>query len=314
MNKKIICQCLLAAGIMSGASLAYADDSSGRGYYVGAFAGMGRTDNQDIHQTGTAYKYGSLYNAGFSDFDVHVDVSGNAQRDTAGLGGIHGGYEWGATSWGIKPAIEIEAYYLHADQKSNLANANDEIFTYAGTTNLVDNEDHSSTLTGPDKTFGTNVAEHYSAGNHRFANSMKLNGAVFMANGVFTYETHSMIKPYVGLGVGFAYLNMSSAQSLQTSPASGSYEMAGPVPVNHFNSNQEDSTFVFAAQTKLGLRAELTEKISAFGEYRLLHLDSADYTFGSTNYPGLHSPTSVWNVSNGSMNIQNIVVGIDYAF
>jgi len=310
MGKKIICQLLLAAGIISGASLAHADDNDGRGYYVGAFAGIGRTDNQDIRQTGTAYKYGSLYNAGYSDFDVHVDVNGNAQRDTAGLGGIHGGYEWAATSWGIKPAIEIEAYYLHSDQKSDLANANGEIFTVAGTNTVI----VPGTTSGFNNSFQTAVVDHYAADEHRFANSMKLNGAVFMANGVFTYETHSMIKPYVGVGVGFAYLNMSSAQSLQTSPASGSYEMAGPVPVNHFNSNQEDSTFVFAAQTKLGLRAALSEKISAFGEYRLLHLDSADYTFGSTNYPGLHSPTSVWNVSNGSMNIQNIVVGIDYAF
>jgi opacity protein-like surface antigen len=160
---------------------------------------------------------------------------------------------------------------------------------------------------------------HYAAGDHRFADKWKTNMAVFMANGVFTYETYSTLKPYVGAGIGFAYINQTGATSLQTSPAtSGSpYELVsgGTDPVNHFNSRTHASDYALAAQAKLGLRAEFDKHWSAFAEYRYLYVDSAEYTFGSTSYmPTGHSPTSNWTVKSDFMDFHTGLVGVDYSF
>lgn len=317
MNRKILVTALMAVGF---SSLAMADNT-GRGFYAGVFGGAGRSDNQDVEQTGTAYKHG-MYNAGFDDFDVHVDVKGKVQRDTAGLAGAHLGYEWAATSFGVKPAIELEGFYLGADQKSNLSNPNNETFTYADNGNAVDGADTSSTLPGH-PSFDTAVAEHYAAGHHNFENKWKMNLMAFMANGVFTYETQSIYKPYVGGGLGFVVIDNTGAHSYQTEPAAGSGPYQGQYEVstldntqiiNHFNSKTRATDYAFAAQAKVGLRAEIDKHWSGFAEYRYLWVDSTDFTFGNTNYVGGHSPTSAWTVKNDSMGFHNGLVGLEYAF
>ena len=333
MNKKIISQCLLAAGILSAVSFAHADE--GRGFYVGGFAGAGRSGNQDVEQTGTAHKFGDTgYSYGGSkyDFNLAVDVKGNAKRDTSGLGGVHVGYEWATTSWGVKPALELEAYYVGADQNSNLANPNDEVVTLKSTApSAYDNStdtNYTTHTTAYDYTGGPNQTKfqdaiqnyangHYGAGEHRFQDHMKMNAGIFMANMVFTYDTGSMFKPYVGGGLGFAVINMNSASSFQTSPsANPNFEMSGGVngtPVNHFNSNTSAYDVGFASQVKLGLRADLDKNWSAFVEYRYLHINSTEYTFGSTVYPD-HSATDNWNYKSGSMDFNNALAGVEYAF
>ena len=292
MNKKIIASLLMTIGV-STVNLAHADE--GRGIYLGAFGGAGRTDNQDVEQTGTAHKTG---------FDLLVDVKGKVERDTSGLIGAHVGYEWASTSSNIKPAIELELMYTEADQKSNLVNPNDERMA-------------NITLTGSALTDAQVAVADYSAGNHRFFNQMNMKMALFMANGVFTYDTDSMFKPYIGAGLGLAVVRMTGATSYQTNPHGDPYEVTSDPSheiVNHFNSKTTANDFAFAGQIKLGVRAEINKHVSAFAEYRYLYVDSTDFTFGSTVYPGGHSPTDNWNVKNDSMGLHNGLVGIEYAF
>ena len=306
MNKKLNIALLVGLAAMSTINVAQADE--GRGFYVGAFGGAGRTDNQDVQQTGTAHKYGAFSNIGTAlspiypgDFDLHVDVKGNAKRSTSGLAGIKAGYEWASTSSNIKPAFELEAMYLGANQNSNLVNPNTEVVTTLAT------GDNLTAITDA-------VAEGYSAGNHRFENHMNMNMGLFMANGVFTYETGSMFKPYVGAGVGLAIVHMSGATSYQTSPHGDPYEMSqGTTPVNHFNSKTNSNDYAIAGQVKLGLRAEINKNLSAFVEYRYLHINSTEFTYGSTVYSD-HAPTDNWIYKNGAMDFNNGLVGIEYAF
>lgn len=334
---------LTILGVLTSTTVAFADE--GRGFYIGGFAGAGRSDNQNVEQTGTAHKYGDNGGYGYGghnyDFDLAVDVKGAAKRDTAGLGGVQLGYEWGTTSFGIKPAIELEAYYVGADQKSNLSNPNDEVVTLRSTapdsyTNLSDthyggvdqpaNTPDYNYLVGANSSVKTASFQgaiqeyanhHYGAGDHRFENKMKMDAGVFMANAVLTYETDFILKPYIGAGIGFAVSHMNDASSRQTSPAGATgYEMSGGdggVPVNHFNSRTSAYDVSFASQVKLGVRAQMDKHISVFAEYRYLHVQASDYTFGSTVYPD-HSATDNWNYKSDSMDFHNALAGIQYAF
>ena len=299
ISKKVV---LLAMLVMTGIQHASAE-SQGRGFYMVAFAGAGTTDNQGIEQTATAYKRGELaHDVNNDPWNLLVDVKGNAKRETLGLGGAHVGYEWAANSFNVKPAAELEAFYLGAKQYAHLANTEQEDGVWVSTANGHE--------TGE-------VSEHHSiaAGVHQFSNKMHMNMGLIMVNGIFTYETNGIFKPYVGAGLGLAYINMSSAKSYQTGP--GGVELingAGTGPVNHFNSEKHDADVAFAEQAKVGIRAEIDSHWSAFAEYRYLHVESSQYKFGSTDYPGYHVETSHWKVENDGMNLHAGLVGIQYAF
>jgi hypothetical protein len=107
MKNKILISTLLSLLIPS-IHAAYAEDSfdsQGRGFYTGAFGGAGQSSNQDVEQTGVANKIagftsttvpasgagGSTATLTYDPFDVHVNVKGKMQRDTAGIAGVHMG-------------------------------------------------------------------------------------------------------------------------------------------------------------------------------------------------------------------------------
>jgi opacity protein-like surface antigen len=123
-----------------------------------------------------------------------------------------------------------------------------------------------------------------------------------------------MFKPYVGGGLGFAYVNVTNASSVQTGPGGIEHEIGGGQVINHFNSKTNASDYAFAGQFKLGLRAEVDKHWSAFAEYKYVYVDSTKFTFGNTNYPGTHAPTTNWQVNNDSMSFNTAVAGIEYSF
>ncbi len=295
MNKLLV-TALIASGLLA-STMVSAEEVSGRGWYVGATAGYGRSNGGDIRQTGTAHARVPFVLDEADEYDLPVNVTGKAKNEDFGLGGLSVGYEWG-TSSNIKPSIEFEGLYLSGNQKAHLKNKNTEVAVTPGTS--------------------TPVGENVEPGDHTFSNSADMRSFALMVNGIVGFDTGTIFTPYVGAGVGMAKTKLKNAKSAQTcklynGEGSCGLEMSNSQVVNHFNSDDSDSDYVFAAQAKLGVRAELSKAVSMFAEYRYLRLNSADYKFGSTVYQ-THVETDAWRVKTDSTDFHFGTVGVQYAF
>ena len=242
------------------------------GFYVGAFGGGGNTTNNSATQTGTAFFPAA------SGGPLAVNAHGNTNSDSAGIGGLHAGYEWLGfffgqenSRWNLVPAAELEGYYL-------------------GTTLRARQMDNPT----------TRVPEH------TFDDDFPMHTGVILANTVWTIKIPCVdrINPYVGAGVGAATISISSANSSQENPLE--------VGINHFNSNPGASDWAFAAQAKLGLRYVFNPHWRVFAEYRFLYLASTNYTFGSTQYT-THVPTTNWNVHLGDTSYNMGAAGVEFS-
>lgn len=241
--------------------------SMGRGFYLGAFGGGGVSNNGTIVQNGTAF---------LSSGALSVSAVGKPTDSAAMVGGLHLGYEWPGwrlgkegSGWGLLPAAELEGYYLGTTQSGRLDNATPRI------------------------------------PGHAFDTTFPLNMGVFLSNAVLTLDTPYGVHPYLGGGVGAAYVSVSGADSLQVTPAEPG--------INHFNSDSNAASWALAAQAKTGLRFDIAPNWWLFTEYRLLYVGPTNYTFGSTVYP-THSRTTSWNVTLGSMYYNIAVAGVGFNF
>ncbi|MDP1835751.1 MAG: hypothetical protein Q8K75_07465 [Chlamydiales bacterium] len=140
---------------------------------------------------------------------------------------------------------------------------------------------------------------------HDFLDTFHMNAGVYLANAVFSLDNPSFgaLSPYVGLGLGATRIYIRNATSTQVEPPE--------VGVNHFSAKTSDSSWAFAAQVKTGLRFQVCESLHVFGEYRYLFVDSSNYIFGSTVFPG-HAATSPWNVKVKSIHYNAFAFGIQY--
>jgi opacity protein-like surface antigen len=264
-------------------NLSHAAEPPQRGLYLGIFGGGSASESTDMTQSGVA----------FYEPPLNVNVQGTSQSKTGAIGGSHLGYEWSeipmgsASGWGLRPAVEIEGYYLGTSQSGGLANSQAE--PAAGERALVP------------------------IGAHTFTDSSNLNMGVLLANSIFTFKTpwFKKIFPYVGGGIGGAITSISNANSAQT--GTNSVGPAAEPGINHFNSNPNASSSSFATQGKIGIRAELLDHLSLFAEYRYLYIAATNYTFGSTVYSS-HVPTTNWNTHYGSMGFNTGIFGIEYGF
>ncbi|MBO9355431.1 outer membrane beta-barrel protein [Bordetella petrii] len=129
---------------------------------------------------------------------------------------------------------------------------------------------------------------------------------VFLANAVFTLQTpySSKIVPYAGIGAGVAVVSIRGSDSANPSEPG----------INHFNSDPNASDTAFAMQVKVGLKGRISKNLSLFTEYRYLSVDATRYDFGSTDYPGLHLPTTRWQVDMGRQPYNLFVAGLQYKF
>ena len=114
--------------------------------------------------------------------------------------------------------------------------------------------------------------------------------------------THYVTLPGIGAGYGAVFINGSNS----TNPSEPG--------INHFNSEPDASSGGLALQAKIGIRAAVTSNWSVFTEYRHVYIASTDYTFGQTDYPGEHLPTTKWNVDLGQQNYNLWVSGLSYRF
>lgn len=291
---------LISTGSVYAGAMGNIDDKTTRNLYLGAFGGWTSFFNTSISQSAVAYNRIGEHFQGHStvtteNYDLFVNVNGKTDSNIGGLAGLHAGYKWNEirignkSNWEFLPAVELEGYYLGTKMSGILSNPYLE-------PSILDNGEVSS-------------SHSIDAGLHVFSNSFNSNLGVFLANAVFTFKSPDVNKilPFIGGGIGVAYNSISKVNSAQIGP----YTEYSPY-INHFNSDISASSTNFAAQGKAGLRTELTEHISLFGQYIYLYVSPSSYTFGKTNYPDEHVATSNWKVRLGSMSVQSAVFGIDY--
>src|SRR5690606_7290349 len=112
------------------------------------------------------------------------------------------------------------------------------------------------------------------------------------------------IFPYLGVGAGVAFTSVKGSDSANPSEPG----------INHFNSDPDASDTAFAMQFKVGVKGEISKNLYLFTEYRYLSISSTSYTFGSTDYPGVHLPTASWQVGMGRQHYNFVVAGLQYKF
>lgn len=136
--------------------------------------------------------------------------------------------------------------------------------------------------------------------------TLPLASKALFANAILNLRTpwSDAIIPYAGGGAGYALVSVNASNS--TNPSEPG--------INHFNSDRDESGSALALQAKLGVRGLIDEHWSVFVEYRHVYIAPADFTFGETDYPGEHLPTSRWNVDLGRQNYDLLMSGIDYRF
>lgn len=129
---------------------------------------------------------------------------------------------------------------------------------------------------------------------------------LLLANAVFTFETpySQRFAPYLGIGAGVARVSVKGSDS---------YNPMEP-GINHFNSDPDASDSAFAIQLRAGFKMQLSKRVKIFTEYRYLSINSTRYTFGATDYPGLHLPTNDWRVDMGRQKFNLFVAGLQYRF
>jgi opacity protein-like surface antigen len=207
---------------------------------------------------------------------LSVNAAGTAASQTLGMGGVTFGYQFSERCGALGRSWGIRPA------------AEFEVF-YLGVT-------RDAVLPAP----SPRLPEH------NFVDKFPTNSAVFLANVVFNIRTPwERVSPYVGFGIGTTYQSISGADSLQTAPPE-----AG---VNHFNSIPHATDWGFTTQLKAGVRFDLTDRVWIFSEYRLLTVDSTQFTFGSTQY-ATHPPTTPWNVNFGRTNQNMVVAGVGLRF
>ncbi len=129
---------------------------------------------------------------------------------------------------------------------------------------------------------------------------------LLLANAILTFDTpySDKFSPYLGLGAGVARVSIKRADSFNPMEPG----------INHFNSDPDASDTAFAVQLRAGFKMHLNKQLQLFTEYRYLSINSTRYTFGATDYPGLHLPTKDWRVDMGRQKYNLFVAGLHYRF
>ncbi len=245
-----------------------AAESSNEGLYLGLFGGAGSNSSTSLQQRGAVFLNPPNH---LPLLPIHA--SGETGGSDLAIVGAHVGYTWTewafGQGWKIQPALEIEGVYF-------------------GT--------HSPTGEMPvrPQALGTQYV------------NVPITAGVYTANAVFVIETPytRRVAPYVGVGVGAAFLSINGSDSANPSEPG----------INHFNSDPDASDSTLALQLKMGAKSEIYQNLFVFLEYRYVSLESTAYTFGPTDYPGLHLPTASWRVDMGRMEYNLVVAGVQHRF
>ncbi len=214
---------------------------------------------------------GTVFLYEFQGGPLPVNATGRTNSSSVGFGGAQIGHEWSYGSY-LLPALEIEGLFLARGQQR-------------------------ATLENP-----TNRALE-----RAFENTFPTRTTVALANAVVGFRTpYQGVTPYLGVGMGAAYVSIDGASSTQIQPLESG--------INHFNSNANSSAWTFAAQAKAGVRLALGNSGAfLFGEYRYLYVGSVDQIFGNT-VNSAHVPTSPWTVTFDDTSYHLATGGIGFSF
>ena len=251
----------------------FAEDSpDGRGIYLGLFGGGGSSTSTSVRQTGSV-----LVNP-----PLPVDARGNAGSTGVAVGGAHLGYEWGDLSlgesgWALRPAAEIEGYYLGNNLSAQL---------YSPNTPGVPN--------------------------HRFSDAFPQKAGVFLANAILSFKTpySSAVFPYIGGGVGGAVLSLNGAYSEQSSPPEPGLNHFNS------NTNASSSAFAATAKVGLRGEIYKRVSMFVEYRYLFVDSSSYTFgsTVGAGTPFLNHPPTTDWGINLGSQNYNMGVAGFEFSF
>ncbi|MGD9895850.1 MAG: hypothetical protein AB7T14_02055 [Candidatus Methylacidiphilaceae bacterium] len=166
-------------------------------------------------------------------------AGGRATPGTAAVGGIEVGYNFrsfaldSAKSYWLQPAAQFEAFYLgQATESGSLTGG------VAGSPGMSTNS------------FGSN-----------------LNMGVFLVDGVAKFVTPIGLVPYIGGGIGGAYL------------ASSGTSFVGPGGADLLSSGSY-AQGAFAGQGLVGLQYNIDKHWSVFAEYKILYIKETQFSYG----------------------------------
>jgi opacity protein-like surface antigen len=245
-------------------------------YYLGVFGGGGGSTSSSVEQVGTAF---------YSPPKPVVAVGSSSPSSTTAMAGAHAGFEWNEltlgnqdSGWGLRPAVEVEGFYLGGSQAGDLLSPNTP-----------------------------------GVPNHTFRVNLPGSNGVFVANAVFGLKTplSDSILPYVGAGVGGATMNINNANSEQLNPPEPGLNHYNSNP------NASSSALAVTAKAGLrGEIAEHLSLFAEYRYVYLGSSDyTFGSTIGAVSAccPN-HVPTTNWNVSSGAQNYSLGVAGIEYRF
>jgi len=170
-------------------------------------------------------------------------AGGKTHGDTAGVGGIQVGYNFSSYKldshgdYWLQPAAQFEAYY-------------------------IGQENISSTLVGG--VAGTTMT------NIPYGFTSQLNMGIFVFDGVIRFVNPTKIVPYIGGGIGGAYL------------ASSGTNFIAPGGINYL-SGHSYSQGAFVGQGLAGVQYNFTDHWTAFIEYKILWIKETEFSYQMFN-------------------------------
>lgn len=273
MSMRLVDRCrhvsAVVCSLVAGSCFAAEAAGDGAGFYIGVFGGVGESAAMDLRQRGAV-----LLNSPHAFPRLPIDADGaTGKSNDIRVSGGHVGYEWAGRNlghgWRLKPAAELEVVYV-----GSYSPVGEMPVTPAA--------------------LGTQYV------------TIPMSAGLVLANAVFTFQTpySNKVSPYLGVGVGVAFVSIDGSDSANPSEPG----------INHFNSDPDASDTAFALQFKAGIRSEVHRNLYLFIEYRHVYIDATRYKFGATDYPGVHLPTVAWDVDLGSQRYDLFVVGLQYRF
>lgn len=228
------------------------------GWYLRLDVGLGREGNHGAKESGISYGAGSSADsfstngAGFGSssgwfnngFDTNINYSGGV------------GYIWGH-NWRSDVTL---------DRRSSTEYKMRGTYQYINNTYVPASAPPIYVATPTQRIDGTSSD----------VTSMK--SGVLMANTYYDWKNRSAITPYIGLGVGLAYLDMDRMHTTSDTVCDPTVAFACATPGAHssFSGSGSDTKLLWAAAAHAGFSYAFTSVTSLDVNYRLLYIPSTN--------------------------------------